>query len=112
MAPSAAELDELFQALADPTRRSVLQRLGRGPVSVGELAKPFDMALPSFMKHIHILEESQLIRTHKQGRVRTCALERERFAAVSRWLDQQREVWERHTDRLEQFVTKARKEPQ
>ncbi len=66
-------LDDIFQALADPTRRAAIGRLGRGPASVGELAAPFDMALPSFMKHIHVLEESGWIRTRKQGRVRIYA---------------------------------------
>ena len=98
-------LDGIFQALADPTRRAVLGRLGRGPASISDLAKPFDMALPSFMKHIHFLEGSGLIRTRKQGRVRTCALDRKQFAVVEAWLSAQRALWEGRTDRLEQFVT-------
>jgi DNA-binding transcriptional ArsR family regulator len=100
----AEQLNGVFQALADPTRRSVLRRLGRGPASISELAKPFDMALPSFMKHIHYLEGSGLIRTRKEGRVRTCAIERKPFAAVEAWLSAQRALWEGRTDRLEQFV--------
>lgn len=99
------QLDGIFQALADPTRRAVIGRLGRGPASVGELAQPFAMALPSFMKHIHMLEDAGLIRTSKQGRVRTCQIDRGRLAAVDRWLDEQRAIWEGRTDRLEQFVT-------
>lgn len=99
------QLNGIFQALADPTRRAVIGRLGRGPASVGDLAAPFDMALPSFMKHIHMLEESGLIRTSKIGRVRTCTIETERLAAIGSWLDQQRAIWEGRTDRLEQFVT-------
>ncbi|RKH74654.1 ArsR/SmtB family transcription factor [Corallococcus aberystwythensis] len=99
------QLNGIFQALADPTRRAVLSRLGRGPASISDLAKPFDMALPSFMKHIHFLEDSGLIRTHKEGRVRTCALEKKPFAAVESWLSAQRALWEARTDRLEQFVT-------
>jgi DNA-binding transcriptional ArsR family regulator len=98
-------LSGIFHALADPTRRSVLGRLGRGPVSVSELAEPFDMALPSFMKHIRLLEATGLIRTRKEGRVRTCALEQKSLAVAERWLSQQRAVWEARTDRLEQFVT-------
>ena len=94
----------MFQALADPTRRSVLGRLGQGPASISELAKPFDMALPSFMKHIHQLEDSGWIRTQKTGRVRTCVIERSSFDAVEAWLSEQRDIWERRTDRLEQFV--------
>jgi DNA-binding transcriptional ArsR family regulator len=98
-------LDGVFQALADPTRRAVLGRLAKGPASVGDLAKPFDMALPSFMKHIRLLEDSGWIRTTKQGRVRTCAIEKKQFVAVETWLSEQRSLWEACTDRLEQFVT-------
>jgi DNA-binding transcriptional ArsR family regulator len=105
MAKSSAHLDSVFQALGDPTRRAVLVRLGSGPASVGELAAPFEMALPSFMKHIHHLEAAGWIRTRKSGRVRTCALERESFALVETWLDEQRQIWSERTDRLEDFVT-------
>lgn len=101
----ATPLDGLFQALADPTRRAVVGRLGQGPASISELAAPFDMALPSFMKHIRVLEGAGLIRSAKKGRVRTCALERQSLAAVETWLDQQRQVWEARADRLEAFVT-------
>jgi DNA-binding transcriptional ArsR family regulator len=106
------QLDGIFQALADPTRRAVLRRLGRGPASVGELAKPFDIALPSFMKHIHFLEGSGLIRTRKEGRVRTCAIEKKPFAVAESWLSAQRALWEGRTDRLEQFVTTNAKKGQ
>ena len=109
MAQYPQPLDGIFQALADPTRRAVLGRLGRGPASISDLAEPFDMALPSFMKHIHLLEESGWIRTHKTGRVRTCTLEKKPFAAVESWLGAQRAVWEARTDRLERFVTGDRK---
>ena len=105
MAQYSLELNSIFQALADPTRRAVLGRLGQGPASVSELAKPFDMALPSFMKHIHFLEDSGWIQTHKEGRVRTCAVEKKPFAVVEAWLSEQRDLWEGRTDRLEQFVT-------
>jgi len=103
------QLDGIFQALADPTRRAILTRLGGGPAAVGELAQPFDMALPSFMKHIAALEQSGLIRTAKSGRVRTCTLERGTFALVDGWLNEQRRVWTGRTDRLEAFVTKDSK---
>ena len=99
------ELDEVFVALADPTRRQVIRRLGRGAESVGELARPFAMTLPSFMKHVRMLESSGLIRTAKAGRVRTCTLNRDRLALVDGWLAEQRRVWEDRTDRLEGFVT-------
>jgi DNA-binding transcriptional ArsR family regulator len=99
------EVDGVFVALADPTRRGVIRRLGSGPASVTELAHDFPMALPSFMKHVRTLEVHGLIRTTKSGRVRTCVLERERLAVVEDWLAEQREIWEGLTDRLEQFVT-------
>ena len=76
------QLDDVFIALADPTRRAVLAQLGRGAASVGELAAPFAMALPSFMKHITLLERSGLVSSTKQGRVRTVTLDRQRFAAA------------------------------
>jgi DNA-binding transcriptional ArsR family regulator len=100
-------LNRIFQALADPTRRAVLGRLGQGPASISELARPFDMALPSFMKHIRLLEESGWIRTHKQGRVRTCAIEQRPADAIQAWLSDQRAIWEDRTNRLEEFVLKA-----
>jgi|SRR6218665_89571 len=103
-------LDGIFQAIADPTRRAVLKRLGKGPASISELAKPFDMALPSFMKHIHLLEESGWIQTRKEGRVRTCALDKKPFATLEAWLSEQRALWEGRTDRLELFVTHQKKE--
>jgi len=103
-------LTGIFQALADPTRRAVLGRLGHGPASISDLAKPFDMALPSFMKHIRLLEESGLINTHKQGRIRTCTIERKSFAMVEDWLSTQRALWEGRTGRLEHFVITREKE--
>ncbi|MGR6914883.1 ArsR/SmtB family transcription factor [[Actinomadura] parvosata] len=105
MAQYSAELDGVFVALADPTRRAVVRRLGRGPVSVGDLAREFPMTLPSFMKHVRMLESNGLIRTAKSGRVRTCVLNRERLALIDGWLAEQRRIWEERTDRLEQFVT-------
>jgi DNA-binding transcriptional ArsR family regulator len=105
MAQYSSQLDDVFQALADPTRRAVLGRLGTGPASVGELAAPFSMALPSFMKHIRYLENTGWIRTRKTGRVRTCTLERKSFDVVETWLGEQRGIWEGRTDRLERFVT-------
>jgi DNA-binding transcriptional ArsR family regulator len=105
----SSQLDTAFHALSDATRRAVLGRLGKGPASISELAEPFDMALPSFMKHIHLLEESGWIRTRKLGRVRTCMIERKKFAVVEGWLSQQRALWEARTDRLERFVTTAPK---
>jgi len=105
MAKYAATVDGVFAALADPTRRAVIRRLGAGPTSVGELARDVPMALPSFMKHIRTLETEGLIRTRKRGRVRTCTLVRERLGLLDDWLAEQRAIWEGRTDRLERFVT-------
>ena len=99
------DLDGVFIALADPTRRAVVRQLGGGPASVSELARSFPIALPSFMKHVHTLEASGLIHTSKSGRVRTCTLDRQRLALVDDWLADERRVWEGRTDRLEQLVT-------
>lgn len=98
-------VNEVFLALADPTRREVIRSLGRGPASVGELARPFAITLPSFLKHIRALEESGLIRTSKSGRVRTCTLDHDRLAVVGDWLDEHRRLWDERTDRLESLVT-------
>ncbi|TDD40533.1 ArsR family transcriptional regulator [Actinomadura sp. KC06] len=110
MAQYSAEIDGVFVALADPTRRDVIRRLGRGPTSVGELAREFPMTLPSFMKHVRTLEANGLIRTVKAGRVRTCVLNRERLALVDDWLAEQRRIWEGRTDRLERLVTDTKEE--
>lgn len=108
MAQYSSRLDTLFGALSDPTRRLVIGELGRGPASVGDLARSSPMTLPSFMKHIRMLESTGVIRTAKVGRVRTCTLDRGRLALVDRWLAEQRAIWEGRTDRLEQFVTAPR----
>ena len=100
----------MFVALADATRRDVIRRLGRGPTSVGELAREFPMTLPSFMKHVRTLESNGLIRTVKVGRVRTCVLNRERLALVDDWLAEQRAMWEERTDRLENLVDELMEE--
>ena len=101
-------LDGVFQALADPTRRAVLGQLSRGPASVSELAKPFGMALPSFMKHIHFLEDSGWIQTRKEGRVRTCVIEKKAFAAADAWLSEQRALWEARFDRFDALLEDTR----
>ncbi len=105
MAQYSAVLDGVFVALGDSTRRAVIRRLGRGPATVGELARDAPMTLPSFMKHVRVLESNGLIRTEKSGRVRTCVLNRERLAVVEDWLAEQRRIWHDRTDRLERFVT-------
>ena len=99
-----AGLDRVFRALADPTRRAVLERLGRGPASVTELAEPFEMALPSFSEHLRVLEECGLLRSSKQGRVRTCELAPQPLAKAEGWMAAQRALWEGRLDRLDSYV--------
>ena len=97
-------LDETFRALADPTRRAVVQALGRGPASVSELARPFEMALPSFLQHLKVLEDTGLVITRKTGRVRTCTLRMEPLAAAEHWLEAQRGLWTARLDQFDAFV--------
>ncbi len=111
MSQSADTLDEIFVALSDPTRRQVVRRLGRGPASVGELARPHPITLPSFMKHVRTLESCGLIRTVKSGRVRMCTLDKSRLAVLDDWLSDQRRLWDDRTDRLEDLVTHLEETP-
>jgi DNA-binding transcriptional ArsR family regulator len=104
MTNNSAALDRAFHALADPTRRAIVQRLCRGPASVGELAKPLPMALPTVLQHLQVLESSRLIRSEKAGRVRTCHLEPRAFSTVEHWIGRQRIVWEQRLDRMEAYV--------
>lgn len=98
-------LDRTFQALADPTRRAVVERLGRGPATVSDLARPFEMALPSFLQHLKVLEASGLITSRKTGRVRTCELSAQTLATMEDWLIKQRLRWERRLDQLDELLT-------
>lgn len=104
MANYGAALDQVFLALGDPTRRAIVRRLGAGAASVTELAAPFAMALPSFMKHLGVLERSGLIRSQKQGRIRTCELEPAALKSAEGWMAEQRTLWESRTDRLAAYV--------
>jgi DNA-binding transcriptional ArsR family regulator len=102
--PQHAELDLVFHALADPTRRAVVERLGRGPVTTSELARPFDMALPSFTQHLGVLERGGLVQSHKHGRVRTYRLVHEPLESAGRWMDEQHAVWTTRLDQLDHFL--------
>jgi DNA-binding transcriptional ArsR family regulator len=104
MANQSAALTDVFYALADPTRRGVVKLLGRGPESVTVLAAPFAMALPSFMKHLAVLERSGLIRSNKVGRTRTCELQPKALSQAEHWIAEQRSVWEARSDRMATFV--------
>jgi DNA-binding transcriptional ArsR family regulator len=110
MANQLSRLDQVFAALADPTRRAIVMRLCAGEASVGELADPFEMALPSFMKHIHVLETSGLVLSEKSGRVRTCRLSPDALLTAEDWFQHQRAIWEARLDRFETYVMKLKKE--
>lgn len=110
MANQSMQLDNVFGALSHATRRGIVMRLCEGEASVGELAKPFEMALPSLLKHICILESSGLVASEKTGRVRMCSLQTEALTTIEAWLAVQREILEQRLDRLEVYVEKLKKE--
>jgi DNA-binding transcriptional ArsR family regulator len=97
-------VDRVFHALADPTRRKVVERLVSGPASTSELARPFDMSLPSFTQHLGVLEQAGLVTSHKEGRVRTYRLAPAALELADGWLAEQRRIWERRLDQLDAFV--------
>lgn len=98
------ELDLVFQALADPSRRDMVTRLSRGPASVSELARPLDMTLPAVIQHLQVLEASGLVRSEKTGRVRTCRIEPKVFSRAEAWFAGRRASWERRLDRLGELL--------
>lgn len=100
----APSLDLLFQALADPTRRQMVDRLSRGPASVSELARPFAMSLPAVVQHLQVLEQSGLVRSQKVGRVRTCTIEATALGEAEYWLNERRLLWEQRLDRRADFL--------
>lgn len=104
MPQQLADLDRVFQALADPTRRAVVERLGRGPVATSELARPFAMALPSFLQHLDVLANAGLVTSKKEGRVRTYRLTPRPLEAVDGWMTAQRRLWERRLDQFDEYV--------
>lgn len=104
------QLDRVFRALGDPTRRAVLGRLSAGPAPVSELARPFNIALPSFTQHLDVLERCGLVRSRKVGRVRTYRLVPQPLRAAERWITQQRAVWERRLDQLDDYLLKLKED--
>lgn len=100
----SAGLDRTFSALADPTRRDILERLAAGPATVSELAAPYDISLPGVMKHIRILEAVDLVATEKRGRTRECRLGPSDVDEATRWIEHYRRLWERRLDRLESHL--------
>ncbi|GIF00780.1 ArsR/SmtB family transcription factor [Paractinoplanes rishiriensis] len=98
-------LDRVYAALADGTRRTMVDRLSRGPATVKELAGPLTMSLPAVLQHLRVLEESGLVRSEKVGRVRTCRLQPAVLQAAEQWIADRRAGWESRLDRLEEFLT-------
>ncbi|HVK76142.1 MAG TPA: metalloregulator ArsR/SmtB family transcription factor [Kofleriaceae bacterium] len=104
MTAPTIELDRVFRALADPTRRAVVERLSGGGAPVSELAAPFEMALPSFLQHLKVLEGCGLVRSRKSGRVRTYELSPAPLKAAEGWMSEQRALWERRLDQLDRYL--------
>jgi len=97
-------VDLLFQALADPSRRSIVERLSEGPASVSELARPLAMSLPAVVQHLHVLEAGGLVHSKKVGRVRTCSIEPAALTSAEQWIAERRRGWEERLDRLGEFL--------
>jgi len=100
----------VFHALADPTRRAVLERLSGGPASTSELAQPFKMALPSFLQHLDVLENCGLVRSRKTGRVRTYQLAPKKLEVAEHWMARQRKMWERRLDQLDSYLEELKEQ--
>jgi DNA-binding transcriptional ArsR family regulator len=111
MLDQSASLDLMFHALADPTRRSMVERLSRGPASVSELAQPLDMTLSAVVQHLQVLEASGLVRSQKVGRVRTCRIEPMALRRAEQWIAARRTTWERRLDRLGDYLAEHSAEP-
>jgi DNA-binding transcriptional ArsR family regulator len=104
-------LDKTFAALADPTRRAMIERLGRGPATVSELAAPLPMSLAGAMLHLKVLEESGLVTSKKQGRVRTCRVDPKMLSQVEQWVADRRVMWEQRLDRLGALLNETEETP-
>ncbi|MEP7366826.1 MAG: metalloregulator ArsR/SmtB family transcription factor, partial [Acidobacteriota bacterium] len=107
---SVAQLNAVYRGLADPTRRAVLERLSAGPTAVSELARPFPIALPSFLQHLDVLEECGLVRSRKEGRVRTYRLVPRPLRAAETWLEKRRSVWDRRLDQLDAYLMELKEQ--
>lgn len=104
-----ADIDRVFHALGDPTRRAIVERLSEGPISVSRLAAPLAITLAAVMQHVQILERSGLVHTEKAGRVRTCRLEHDSLSMAEQWFADRRSMWERKLDRLGEFLAEEDK---
>ena len=104
------QLDKTFGALADPTRRALVERLVQGPATVSELARPLPMSLPAAMLHLKVLEESGLVTSEKVGRVRTCRIDPKMLSQAEQWVADRRRMWERNLDRLGAWLDETKPE--
>jgi len=111
-APGEPPIDVVFHALSDANRRAMIDRLLDGPASVSELARPLAISLPAVVQHLHVLEASGVVRTHKVGRVRTCEIEPLALSTAERWISERRAAWEARLDRLGEFLAKDTDESQ
>ena len=111
MLDHSTQLDNIFHALADPTRRAIVEQLGAGPQSVSEIARPLDMTLAAVVQHVQLLEGCHLISTQKQGRVRTCQIRPETLKTLEGWLNQRRLQWQQHFDRLAAVLDEDARKP-
>lgn len=111
MLSSTVDIDRVFHALGDPTRRAILGRLSLGPQSVSRLAGPLHITLTAVAQHVQVLEDSGLARSEKVGRVRTCRIEPTGFQAVERWIAEHRARWEQGLDRLGELLAEPEDEP-
>jgi|SRR5579859_2721248 len=107
---STAELDRVFQALADPGRRVMVERLSRGPASVSELAEPLTMSLAAVLQHVQVLEASGLVRSQKVGRTRTCSINPAALRSAEKWISDRRALWERRLDQLGDYLAETANE--
>ena len=112
MLNQSPNLDLMFQALSDPTRRAMIDRLSRGPASVSELARPFDMSLPAVVQHLAALENSGLVSSQKVGRVRTVQIQPEALSQAEQWINDRRTMWVKRLDRLGDFLAETADEPE
>jgi DNA-binding transcriptional ArsR family regulator len=110
-AHAPAPVDLLFAALADPSRREMVDHLTRGPASVSELARPLEMSLPAVIQHLHVLEDRGLVRSEKVGRVRTCRIEPAGLRLAEDWVTERRRSWEERLDRLSEYLAEHPENP-
>jgi len=109
--PDRPAVDVVFHALSDANRRAMIDRLLDGPASVSELARPLSISLPAAVQHLHVLEDSGVVRSSKIGRVRTCEIEPQALSTAERWISERRAQWEERLDRLGEFLAEHSEKP-